>query len=209
MAASSARKLKEMEALREQVLDTAEDIFVREGISRVTMRRIASGIDYAPTVLYRLFANKADLMDHLIARGYKGVRDQYQAVLKQQGSGPDSMLKSILATYIDYALSHPNHYRMWFDTSSIRLEESRLRMTHGRLEYVVFQVWIDGIASCQQDGWFPGWEPLEVFQVLWSRVHGLISLRLQHPYMPWMPVARQVDQLLNLDPKLHGDEQRP
>ena len=64
---ASTRKQKETETLREQVLDKAEEIFVQEGIGRVTMRRIAAGVDYAPTVLYRLFANKADLIDHLIA----------------------------------------------------------------------------------------------------------------------------------------------
>jgi AcrR family transcriptional regulator len=53
-------------------------------MEQVTMRRIAASIDYAPTVLYRLFANKADLTDHLIARGYSGVRDRYEAVLKHK-----------------------------------------------------------------------------------------------------------------------------
>jgi AcrR family transcriptional regulator len=197
----STRKQKETEALREKVLDTAEDIFVREGIAQVTMRRIAASIDYAPTVLYRLFANKADLLDHLIARGYKGVKGQYDVVLQKQGLGPKAMLEGIISTYIDYAVSHPNHYRMWFDTSSLQLDGRQLCMKHGRLEYVVFRVWIDGIESCQADGMFKGWDSLDVFQVLWSRVHGLISLRLQHPDLPWMPVARHLDEVLELASK--------
>ena len=104
----ATRKQKETEALRKRVLDTAEDIFVREGINQVTMRRIAASVDYAPTVLYRLFANKADLMDHLIARGYTGVRDQYEDVRQQKNLGPKAMLEGILATYADYALNHPD-----------------------------------------------------------------------------------------------------
>lgn len=193
-----SRKQKETLTLREKVLDTAEDIFVREGISQVTMRRIAARIEYAPTVLYRLFKNKADLLDHLIARGYEGVRDQYRAVLRQNNLSPKTMLEGILTTYVDYALSHPNHYRMWFDTSSVRLEGRLLRMTHGRLEYVVFQIWVDGIESCQADGMYSGWNPLDVFQILWSRVHGLISLRLQHPDLPWMQVTRHLEEVLVL-----------
>jgi len=196
-----SRKQKETLALREKVLDTAEDIFVREGISQVTMRRIAASIEYAPTVLYRLFKNKADLLDHLIARGYEGVRDQYEVVLRQKELSPIAKLEGILFTYIDYALSHPNHYQMWFDTSSARLEGRRMRMTHGRLEYVVFQIWVDGIESCQADGLFSGRDSLHVFQILWSRIHGLISLRLQHPDLPWMPVGQQLEEVLNLGSK--------
>ncbi len=196
-----SRKQKETLVLREKVLDTAEDIFVREGIGQVTMRRIAASIEYAPTVLYRLFKNKADLMDHLIARGYEGVRHQYEVVLQQKNLGPVALLKGILSTYVDYALSHPNHYWMWFNTSSVHLEGRRMRMTHGRLEYVVFQIWVDGIESCQAEGLFIGWESLHVFQILWSRIHGLISLRLQHPDLPWIPVAQHLEEITNLDSK--------
>ena len=196
-----SRKQKETLALREKVLDTAEDIFVREGIDQVTMRRIAASIEYAPTVLYRLFRNKADLLDHLIARGYEGVREQYEVVLQQKSLAPAAMLKGILSAYVDYALSHPNHYRMWFDTSSVHLEGRRLRMTHGRLEYVVFQIWIDSIESCQAAGSFKGWDSLEVFQLFWSRIHGLISLRLQHPELPWMPFDQQLEEVLKLGTK--------
>jgi AcrR family transcriptional regulator len=199
--AASARKQKETEALREQVLDKAEEIFVQEGIERVTMRRIAASIDYAPTVLYRLFANKADLTDHLIARGYNGVREHYETALQQNDPNPMVELKNILSAYVDYALSHPNHYRMWFETGSARLEGQQLRMTHGRLQFIVYQVWLDSIEACRSKGLFAGWAALAVFQVLWSRVHGLISLRLQHPDMPWMPVVRHLDSVLSLNSK--------
>jgi AcrR family transcriptional regulator len=193
------RRQRETEALREQVLDKAEDIFVREGINRVTMRRISASIDYAPTVLYRLFTNKADLVDHLIARGYDGVRSKYEAVLSQKNMDSISLLKGILETYVDYALSHPNHYRMWFDTSSVVFGNQELRMTHGRLEYVVFKTWLDCIEACQADGLFSKLDLMDIFQILWSRIHGLISLRLQHPDMTWMPLTQHLETVLPTD----------
>lgn len=192
------RRQRETAALKERVLDKAESIFVREGIERVTMRRIATSIDYAPTVLYRLFTNKADLVDHLIARGYEGVRSKYKEVLDQQDTDPMTTLKGILTTYVDYALSHPNHYRMWFETSSVRFEKQELHMTHGRLEYVVFNTWLDCIEACQADGMFSQWSSMQVFQILWSRIHGLISLRLQHPDMSWMPIKQHLEMALDL-----------
>ena len=193
------RKQKETEVLREKVLDEAENIFARDGIGQVTMRRIAASIDYAPTVLYRLFANKADLMDHLIARGYSGVRLGYEKVLETESLDSKAKLEGILAAYVDYALSHPNHYRMWFGSSLLLVQNQQLLMTHGRLKFVVFQAWLDRIEDCKAEGMFNGWDSMDVFQVLWSRVHGLISLRLQHPRMEWMPVARHVETILGPD----------
>jgi AcrR family transcriptional regulator len=192
------RRQRETAVLKERVLDKAEYIFVREGIERVTMRRIATSIDYAPTVLYRLFANKADLVDHLIARGYEGVRSKYEEVLAQKDTDPMTTLKGILTTYVDYALSHPNHYRMWFETSSVHIEKQELHMTHGRLEYVVFKTWLDCIEACRADGMFSQRGSMETFQILWSRIHGLISLRLQHPDMSWMPIKLHLETVFDL-----------
>lgn len=194
----SRRKQRETESLREQVLDTAETIIAQEGTKQVTMRRIAAGIDYAPTVLYRLFANKADLMDHLIARGYAGVRERYRAVMRRRHRGPEARLAGILAAYVEYALAHPNHYRMWFETGSASFDGQHLHMQHGRLAFVVFRTWLDCIEACQAIGMYPGWNAMEAFQVLWTRVHGLIALRLQHPGLPWLPLASQLDEVLDL-----------
>jgi AcrR family transcriptional regulator len=194
----SQRKQRQREELRGQVLDAAEEIIATEGVSNVTMRRIASMVEYAPTVLYRLFASKEDLMDHLIARGYGGVRFGYETVLARGHTDPVQTLSGILEAYTDYALAHPNHYRMWFETSELRLEDGGLKMSHGRLEFIVFQPWIDAIESCREAGLFAGLDNLDVFQVLWARVHGLISLRLKNPEFPWLPLGTHLARVLDL-----------
>ena len=84
---------------------------------------------------------------------------------------------------------------------STPVEGQQLRTTHGRLQFVLYQAWLDGIEACRSEGLFAGWDLQDVFQILWSRVHGLISLRLQHPEMPWIPVARHLDSVLRMDAK--------
>jgi len=196
MVGRSTRQQQETEALRQRVLNEAEDIFVREGVNRVTMRRIAARIDYAPTVLYRLFTDKNDLMDHLIARGYEGVRDLYAEVLDQAGQDPLETLRQILEVYVTYALEHPNHYCMWFETGRLRRDGQDLKLSHGRLDFVVFQPWLEFISHSIEAGHLPERDPVEVFQILWARVHGLIALRIQHPGFPWMPVSRHLAEVL-------------
>ena len=87
---------------------------------------------------------------------------------------------------------------MGFETGWIRVEEGHLHMAHGALQFPVYQNGLDSIGAYQSDGLFAGWELLDVFQILWSRVHGLISLRLQHPDLPWMPVEQHLRGVLEL-----------
>jgi len=194
--ATTDRRIRETEALRERILDTAEDIMVREGIRQITMRRIAAAVDYAPTVLYRLFDNKAGLMEQLIARGYEGVRDRYREVDISEHDEPLAALRQLLGVYVDYALGHPNHYRMWFETGDLHRDGENMIMSHDRLKYVVFGAWLEHIARCQDDGLWTEQTPDAVFQRLWSRIHGLISLRLQHPGFPWRPADAALDDVL-------------
>ena len=194
----SDRRKRETETLRNRVLEAAEEIIAREGAQQVTMRRIAASVDYAPTVLYRLFANKDDLMDHLIARGYGGVWRRYDKVLRRRDLKPLQTLERILKAYFDYALGHPNHYRMWFETGELSQEGDQLKMTHGRLDFAVFQPWLDCIEACRLAGYFPGRDRFQVFQLLWPRMHGLISLRLQHPKLPWPSVGKHLKEVLDL-----------
>ncbi len=195
---TSERKKRETEDLRQLILDVAESIFVTEGVAKVTMRRIAAEVDYAPTVLYRLFTNKNDLMDHLIERGYRGVRDLYDQVQGQKNLEPMEALEKIFEVYAQYALEHPNHYQMWFETGELRLENGELKMKHRRLEFVVFQTWLDHIKACKEMGHFSNRNSLEVFQILWARMHGLISLRIQHQGFPWMSVGLSLKGVLDL-----------
>ena len=193
----SDRKKRETELLRDRVLESAEEIIATEGVQHVTMRRIASSIEYAPTVLYRLFADKDDLMDHLIARGYGGVRERYEMVMSLD-LNPLDKLAAVLTEYCAYALEHPNHYQMWFATGEISWAKGRLKMQHGRLEFEVFQTWLDCVDACREIGMFLGRNQIQVFQVLWSRLHGVISLRLQHSGFPWPPLEQHLDDVLDL-----------
>lgn len=195
--ALAERKQRETEELRQRALDEAEALFVVEGPASVTMRRVADRIHYAPTVLYRLFANKDDLLDHLIARGYDGVRAEYEGALADPDGDPRHGLERILRVYVRYGLGHPNHYRMWFDTGHLRLDGDRLRLDHGRLEFVVFQPWLDQIRACVTAGVLAERPSFELFQILWAGVHGIISLRIQHPDLPWIDPERQLADLLD------------
>jgi len=192
------RKERHRRNLRRMILEVAEDLFAREGYENVSMRKIAARIEYSPTTIYRLFRDKADLMEQLIAEGYRGVRERYEAILAERPASPLETLNLIIREYVAYALAHPNHYRLWFETSRLRLSGGRLEMRHGSTSYRVYHTWLDRIEECKAAGLLPPRDALELFQLIWAAVHGMISLRIHHPGFPWPPLHRHVDALLAL-----------
>jgi len=59
---SKQRREREKEALRQDILDAARELFVEEGYDNVSMRRVAEKIEYSPTTIYLYFEDKASLL---------------------------------------------------------------------------------------------------------------------------------------------------
>jgi AcrR family transcriptional regulator len=192
------RKERHKRELRQSILDAAEELFVQDGYQNVSMRRIAEKIEYSPTTLYRFFRDKADIVDQLIAQGYRGVYERYDEILADRPASPLETLNRVIDAYVAFGLEHPNHYQLWFATSEIRIVDGELRMQHGGRSYHVYHVWLDLIDECKSAGLLPAKDTLVLFQLIWGAVHGLISLRIHHPHFPWLPLDRHVAELLAL-----------
>lgn len=192
------RRERQKSELKQAILAAAEELFIQDGYGNVSMRKIAEKVEYSATTLYRLFENKADIMEHLINEGYRGVYERYEEILARRPDSPLETLNLIVAEYVDFALQHPKHYELWFSTSQIEEVDGELRMTHGRTTYRVYSVWIECIEECRGAGLFAARDSLAIFQLIWGAVHGLISLRIHHPHFPWMPLREHVAELLAL-----------
>ena len=192
------RKERHRVEMRRLILGVAEELFAQEGFGNVSMRKIAEKIEYSPTTIYRLFRNKAEIMDHLIAEGYRGVYARYEKVLAEPKRSPRATLARVIEEYVDFALEHPNHYQLWFTSGELRLEDGRLEMRHGTSSYTVYGTWLQLIDECKERGELPDRETLALFQLIWGCVHGLISLRIHYPEFPWLGAAQHVDAMLAL-----------
>jgi AcrR family transcriptional regulator len=53
---------------RERILEAAADLGAREGLEKVSMRRLGQALDVWPMALYRYFDDKDALLDALVAR---------------------------------------------------------------------------------------------------------------------------------------------
>ncbi len=192
------RKERQKVELQHEVLAAAEELFVKDGYQNVSMRKIAEKIEYSPTTLYRLFKNKAEIMNHLIVAGYEGVYQTYERILSRPHDSPLATLNEILSAYIEFSIAHPNHYELWFATSEIKALNGQLQMSHGDIRFRVYHVWTEQIDRCRDMGHFTGRETLTVFQLLWGAVHGLVSLRIHHTRFPWLPLKQHVAELLDV-----------
>lgn len=187
------RKARQKKFLRQEILDAASELFVKEGYENVSMRRIAEKIEYSPTTIYLYFRDKAELLEQVCQETFARLSDVLARIQELPGD-PVERLKRGLIAYIKFGLENPHHYRATF---MIPVPEGFDHEKHSKPDAAGMQTF-DFMRRCVYDcisaGKFRKSDPELVSQTLWAGIHGLTSLLITHcKGFPW--VGR--DQLIH------------
>jgi len=180
------RKARQKKYLRQEILDAASELFVRDGFENVSMRRIAEKIEYSPTTIYLYFKDKAELLEEVCHETFARLVPRLSKIMAQPGD-PVDRLKGGLLAYIEFGLQYPDHYRA---TLMIPVPEGFDHKKHHEPNSPGMQAFgflITGITECIQAGKFPSSIKVELAaQTLWAGIHGITSLLITHVHFPWV-----------------------
>ena len=177
------RREREKEGVRRKILDAAQELFATEGYDRVTMRRVAEAIEYSPTTIYLHFKDKNELVHELCQQNFTRL---VQALGTSQAPGdPIDGIRAMGMGYARFGLTYPNHYRFMFLTP--------FGPDHQPSEagQQAFQLLRDAVARGVAAGRFRLNDVDTVAQILWSSLHGAVSLLITYgekfPCSPAVP----------------------
>lgn len=77
------RKARQKRFLRQEILDAASELFVKEGFEHVSMRRIAEKIEYSPTTIYLYFKDKAELLEEVCQETFTRLAHRLTTILEE------------------------------------------------------------------------------------------------------------------------------
>lgn len=183
------RREREREEIRTRILDAARELFVHEGVESVTMRRIADRIEYSPTAIYFHFRDKEALLAELCDCDFRSFAHGFAEIA--QIADPVERLRAAGEAYVSFGLNNPSHYRLMFMTPKTT-EASTLAKgnpeedTYAFLKLIVADLMASGrVRDDLKDVDL-------VSQVIWSAMHGLVSLEIakcKDEWVEWRPVA--------------------
>ena len=158
------------EELYELALDAAEKIIGEEGLTGLTVRKVAGEIGYSHGTLYNVFADLDDMIVHLNGRTLDAL---YEALKDISADGePEAGLMQLSERYVDFTRRHQSRWNLLFEH---RLPDGReLPDWH----YVkIFRLL--NLAETVLAPLFPEGrerERMHSARVLWSALHGICSL---------------------------------
>lgn len=186
---SQQRREREREELREQILDAAMNILVKEGYEAVTIRRLADEIAYTPGALYSYFKDKEEIIFALVQRATRHLTKFFQAVESIQH--PLERLWAIGRAYMKFAMEHQEYYDLMFIMSTPIQRMTEAEYTEGHAPFFILRTTVQ---ECMQHGYLPQADADTAAYTMWSFVHGSVSLMIRKR-MTMIPEEKYSDLL--------------
>jgi AcrR family transcriptional regulator len=180
--------------LRDQILGVAERMLLETGSQEaVSIRAVADAVGVTPPSIYRHFADKNDLIFEVCARHFSAL-DDHMARACAGVDDPVDKLAALGRAYIEFGVANPEPYRIMFMTRpDVAPQQYQGHVLAGSPSF-------DSLVQCVQDcidaGRFrPGYTDAYGLSLgFWARVHGLTSLLMSKPGMPWPDDPDFLDQ---------------
>ena len=183
------RRARQKASIREEILDAARNLFVKEGYEHVSMRKIADKVEYAPGTIYLYFRDKAEILERLSEETFSKLEKKMRAI-NADPSNPLEGLRRGLRTYVQFGIDNPNHYIVTF------VQAKQIPHDHQpKAGERCFDNLRNAVARCVQAGQLNCEDVEEVAQALWAGVHGVTTLLITCSF-PFIEQNRLIDRVI-------------
>ncbi len=166
--------------LRADLLTAAAALLERAGAPQgVTLRAVAREAGVSAPAVYGHFADLDALLDAVLDEGFRALRAAVEQAVAEE-SDPAARLVAGCRAYVAAGLTAPARFRAMFGPR---------RLVSGR---EAFAVLVEGVRACAT----AGTDPEADATLLWTALHGMVTLRAADPDGPWPALDGQVQVLV-------------
>jgi AcrR family transcriptional regulator len=177
--------------LRDEIVDATTKLLLETGYAKaVSIRSVAQRVGVTPPSIYLHFADKDALLDAVCARYFEKLDEEMQRVVADQPSTIDVLRAQGLA-YVRFAMKTPELYRI--ATMGEGRPGSSVDLTLNSSAFVHIRHSIEALMA---EGIYPRRDARTAALELWTAVHGVASLLISKPYLPWGDAEEFTDRVM-------------
>lgn len=194
MTATRQRARKgEGDLLREEILEATERLLVETGSEdAVSIRLVARATGVTAPSIYRHFADKNALMFEVCSRVFTRLDEALEAAIEGI-EDPVEALAERGRAYVRFGVEHPEHYRIMFMGAAYAMPDSWDEI----LDTGSFAHLVEGIQRVMDAGRMDtDTDAYTMALHVWANIHGLTSLLVARPTLPWPELSSFVDEHL-------------
>jgi AcrR family transcriptional regulator len=165
--------------LKNALIEAGAEILSKEGVSGLSLRKVAGRAGVSHAAPYAHFADKQALIAAISTEGYRRLYEKLTLLIQNYPADPLQRFVELAWTYVEFACSDPDLFKVTF--SSV-LEKEKEFPAFVEMTRKNFQLLVETVKACQAAGVLkPG--PADMLAVsAWSLVHGFASLLIEDQF---------------------------
>jgi len=183
--------------LKDQLVEAAAHLLATlDQPETITLRQVAREVGVAPASIYSHFPDLSALIEHVLRLRYEELA-QLMDRAAQSAADPLADLVARCAAYMRWGVDQPGHYRtllggrMPADLVPRSAHGAGAELLDSIISSLASVTGSEGATPDQKRSWQAG-------LLLWTSMHGLISVYNDHGDIPWPPLDDLIVDLLSL-----------
>jgi AcrR family transcriptional regulator len=174
------RKERERLEKKKAILETAMEMYMKEGFENLSIRAIANRMEYSVGTIYLYYKDRAELINALMEEGFKKLVRAYESI-KFDGT-PLTDLRKIMLKYMEFGFKNPEYYELMFlMTKPPRTPRRQEDYPSGMASYKALA---DIVDNCIKAKLISYDKPDVASLHIWGFMHGLVSLHIKRRLLP-------------------------
>jgi len=158
--------------LKNALIKAGIQVLAKEGVSALSLRKVARKAGVSHAAPYAHFADKQALIAAISTEGYRRLYEQVATAGRQHRGDPLRQLVEGAWAYVEFALDDPAHFRI---TLSGVVEKEKDYPALVEMTEKSFALVVEIVTACQAAGILKS-GPADLMAVsIWSAIHGLVS----------------------------------
>lgn len=203
--AGTRKRRGEGHTRRDEILNAAKELFLREGYEATTIRRIADVVGVSAPALYLYFKDKDAIMLALCDQTF-GLLIEVMEGMEQEPLSPLDRLRRCGAAYIRFALEHPREYWLTFMSGNTPKEikqrghrpDSIDPDAPGSKGAVAFAKLMGIFRDIENSGLQINYPIETAAELVWMSLHGLVAALINNPEFPWTKRDALIEGMLDM-----------
>jgi AcrR family transcriptional regulator len=161
---------------RQRILDAALRIIHKEGFAALSMRKLAERIEYSPASIYLYFENREQLARELSEVGFQ----ELLGTLSMAAAVPGAVeaLHAVGGAYVAWGIANPEMYRLIFMGDSEFMTAAYGKQDEDSAGIRAYGALLDLATRLQRDGVMKDASRVELAELVWMTMHGIVSLHI-------------------------------
>jgi AcrR family transcriptional regulator len=185
----------------DRILEAAEELLAERGYDALSMRAIGARVGVSQAAIYRHFADKAALVETIVARGYRRILATLEGVAAKGGPADEGLAEAMRA-YVELSLESPALFKaVLLQPLGPALEGTEVLAegvrASGRKSMALL---VGQLERGMDSGVFARADPELSAQALWAAIYGLAARLVLEGIPPGKRrdalVARQIEILV-------------